>query len=133
MYYFIQKEWKSKWITVKTTFASVKKTNQVVETFKATVSKLHAIYGGWFIRFNDDSYLFLKMLAIVKKNNSNNRIIVLFEYSSLPKLFKSWKDPISGFSSCLPQVMKCSREKSGNFTSSQGKLKSWKEVRESEI
>ena len=77
MYYFIQKEWKSKWITVKTTFASVKKTNQFVETFKATVSKLHAIYGGWFIRFNDDSYLFLKILAIVKKNNSNNRIIVL--------------------------------------------------------
>lgn len=47
----------------------MKKTNQVVETFKATVSKLHAVsvYGGWFIRFNDDSYLFLKILAIVKK------------------------------------------------------------------
>lgn len=104
----------------------MKKTSLIVETFIATVSKLHAVsvYGGWFIRFNDDSYLFLKILAIVKKIIVIIVVIVLFKYSSLPKFFKSWKEPISAFSSCLPQVRKWSKEKSGNFTSSQGKLKS---------
>ena len=43
MYFFLWKEWKSKWIAVKTTFHSVKKTSQVVETFKATVSKLQPL------------------------------------------------------------------------------------------
>ena len=66
--FFIWKEWKSKWIAVKTTFHSVKKTSQVVETFKATVSELQpSLYGGCYIRFNGDSYSFLKILAIVKK------------------------------------------------------------------